>query len=212
MDESDKRVLTVIGNIGSGKSTLTPILTKVLGATAIDADDLFQTSDPFARRFLKDISRWGFTNEVWMTLARVQLIRSQIHKATTEWVVIDSGLVMSWVYTYGHFAAGKIDSDEWQLYQDLYSELTKDISLNAIVYLDYENDVLLDRIKKRGREYELEFYKKDYLDQITQGLQHYIETQSAAGKISKTNNPLIDFTKDTKNTKKEVLRLLQEII
>lgn len=165
------KTLTIIGNVASGKSTLMPILTKALKAHAVDADDLFQTRDPFAKPFLSDMSRWAFANEMWLTLERVKIMREALKPRGHRLTIVDSGLLMSWVYTYSHLLVGKISQDEWNLYHELYDELTDGMFANThVVKLSYSMDTLMSRLKKRGRDYELAFYTREYLGQLELGL------------------------------------------
>lgn len=165
------KTLVIIGNVASGKSTATQIITKKIKAGKIDADDLFQTSDPFAKIYLENMSRWALTNELWLTVERVKLIQESLKHSKKDLVVIDSGLLMSWVYTYGHYLNGVISSDEWKLYEDIYTRLCSEVLNKMIVVrLRYDLPVLMNRLKKRGRQYELEFYTPEYLDQIEKGL------------------------------------------
>lgn len=165
------KTLTIIGNVASGKSTLMPILVKSLPAHAIDADDLFQTSDPFSKPYLADMKRWAFANETWLTLERIKILRAELGKKKSGITVIDSGLLMSWVYTYSHFMVGNITEDEWNLYHALYDELTDGLFQNThVVKLTYSMDTLMERLKKRGRDYELAFYTREYLGQLELGL------------------------------------------
>lgn len=169
--KSKQKTLVIVGNIASGKSTATSIITKKLKAQKIDADNLFQTTDPFAKVYLENMSRWALTNELWLTVERVKLIHEALEKPKKDLVVIDSGLLMSWVYTYGHYLNGIISEDEWKLYEDLYTRLCKDVlSKMIVVRLKYDLPVLMKRLKKRARAYELEFYTEDYLSQIEKGL------------------------------------------
>lgn len=172
MSSKSRKITTIIGNIGSGKSTALPLIAEHLDAHTIQADDLFQTTDPFAKVYLGDMSRWAFANELWLTVNRVKLIKKELVTSKKEHCVIDSGLLMSWVYTYSHFMAGRISKAEWELYQELYDDYSRELLANsAVIFLDYSIPTLLKRIAKRGRGYELKFYTKQYLEELQQGLQ-----------------------------------------
>lgn len=170
-----KPTLTIIGNIAAGKSTLMPILTKKFDAEFVDADNLFQTSDPFATPYLADMKRWAFANELWLTYERVKLLKTA-KENQQGLLIIDSGLLMSWVYTYSHLLVGNITEDEWNLYKSMYDVLTQDLFSNThVIRLRYSMDTLMERLKKRGRDYELAFYTREYLAQIELGLSALIE-------------------------------------
>jgi deoxyadenosine/deoxycytidine kinase len=186
------KTLTIIGNIASGKSTLMPILTKALGARAIDADSLFQTQDPFAKPFLADMGRWAFANEMWLTLERIKIMREALKPNRHRLTIVDSGLLMSWVYTYSHLMVGKITEDEWNLYHDLYDELTEGMFRNThVVKLSYSMDTLMKRLKKRGRDYELAFYTREYLGQLEMGL------SALHKKLEEKNVKVMEINEDT---------------
>lgn len=163
--------VVIIGNIASGKSTAIDILVDCLHYDHIDADDLFQTSDPFAKDYLQDMGRWALTNELWLTLERVKMIRKHQSACKSKITLIDSGLLMSWVYTYGHFLNKIISKSEWKLYEEIFTELAGDaIKKCVVIRLRYSVPTLMKRLKKRGRGYELKFYTQQYLNQIEDGL------------------------------------------
>lgn len=167
------QILTIIGNVGAGKSSAMPILVNALQAMPLYADDLFQTTDPFAQLYLADTPRWAFANELWLTHQRANLLRSHLGNAdaTKQLTIVDSGLFMSWVYTYSHLLVKNITLAEWEFYQSLYDHFASEIWQDAkIVRLKYSHATLLKRIKQRGRDYELEYYTPEYLQQIESGL------------------------------------------
>lgn len=208
------KTLTIIGNVASGKSTLMPILVKSLGAHAVDADDLFQTSDPFAKPYLADMKRWAFANETWLTIERIKILRAELGKRKQGITIIDSGLLMSWVYTYSHLLVGNITDDEWNLYHTLYDELTDGLFKNThVVKLSYSMDTLMERLKKRGRDYELAFYTREYLGQLELGLSalHEKLTSKDVKVIEVTEEFVTDFENNPDDAKKIITHISAQI-
>lgn len=163
--------VSVIGNVGSGKSTALPILSENLAAEAVEADTFFQTTNPFAKDYLENMDRWAFTNELWMTFERFKMLSNL--RDPEKLKIVDSGLLMSWVYTYSHFLTGRITEDEWNLYRDIFEQLSQHVfnSHAAVVRLKYSVPTLLERIQRRGRDYELKYYTADYLTQLEEGIE-----------------------------------------
>jgi len=184
------KMLTGIGNVGAGKSSALEIVSKCLEAKSIDADNLFQTSDPFAKEFLKDTSRWALANELWLTNQRANLLRDELTKSKNQWLVVDSGLLMSWVYTYSHLLVGKMSLEEWELYEELFDKLSQGLESEVVLWLDYSLPTLLKRINKRGRDYEMEFYTKEYVEQLQLGIDALVE------RLVKTNVKLLGISED----------------
>lgn len=165
-----KHTITLIGNIGAGKTTTLPFVAKALDAEIIEADDLFQTLNPFRDVYLNNLKRWAFTNELWMAHKRVNLMKSAIEQSNKENIVIDSGLIMSWVYTKSHFLTGKMTTEEWAFFNELFTQWSKFSFKTTLIYLTAPIDVLMKRIQTRGRDYELELYTSTYLEQLERGL------------------------------------------
>ena len=165
------KMITVIGNIGSGKTTVTPLIAKKLKAKVVFADNLFQTVDPFRELYLNDLKRWALANELWLTLERVILVKKYLKQHKSHLLVIDSGLLMSWAYTHGHFLSGTMTPDEWQLYRRLFDKIAINLFTSSLVVaLECSVPSLMKRIKKRGRQFELKYYNPTYLKQIDKGL------------------------------------------
>lgn len=167
-----KTLITIIGNVGAGKSTLTHLLSKYFLYDLIEADDLFQTQNPFAKMYLSDMKAWAFKNEVWMTYHRVQLLMDKIRKMRTKHAFVDGGVLMNWVYAYSHNKAGNLAEIEWDLYKKIYDLIVKKLKKynQLVIYMNYSLDTLHKRIKKRGRSYELELYSREFLRNLDIGL------------------------------------------
>lgn len=176
------KMVTIIGNIGSGKTTLTPLIAKILKAREVMADNLFQTIDPFRELYLNDLKRWALANELWLTLERVILVKKYLKKYEGKKLVVDSGLLMSWAYTHGHYLSGIMTKDEWQLYRRLFDRVAIGLfSSSVVVALECSVETLMKRIKKRGRKFELEYYNPVYLSRINNGLEKLKEKLKRKG-------------------------------
>lgn len=204
--------LTIIGNIGSGKSSAAEILSKSLDIPMIDADTLFQTIDPFAKPYLKDIKRWAFTNELWLTVERAKLIGQQANP--DKFTIVDSGLLISWMYVFSHRRAKNITLREWKFFRELYDHFAENfMSKTAVVCLRYSLPTLMSRIEKRGREFELKYYTPEYIADLNKGL---IELEK---KLRKKRVPLLvirekavaDFV-EKKKDQKVLIQKTQEFL
>ena len=204
------QMITVIGNIGSGKTTVSPVIAKALKASHVDADNLFQTIDPFRELYLNDLRRWALANELWLTLERVILVKKYLKTVKQKLLVVDSGLLMSWAYTHGHYLAGTMTPEEWGLYRRLFDKIAINLfSSSLVVYLECPVPTLMKRIKKRGRGFELKYYNETYLKQIDNGLEKLKE------KLKRKKIKVISLTEDEvmldNSGKVEMLSALQKI-
>ena len=75
-----------------------------------------------------------------------------------------------------------MSADEWDLFDILFLDLTTDLLQDSsIIFLDYSLPTLMQRIKKRGRDYELEMYTDDYLAQLQKGLEALVSNLRKQG-------------------------------
>lgn len=185
------RLISIIGNVASGKTTSLPLVVKVVGGLAVKADEVFQKDNAFREDYLVDMRRWALANELFVMFERVKLMRSVLGRKLNKPFVVDGGLPMSWVYAYGHFVEGNLSKAEWGLYETLFNDFAGNIfSDSGVIYMGCGVETLLARISKRSRDYELEHYGKEYLDLINKGLDAFGE------KLKEHKVPLLSLTED----------------
>ena len=212
MTSKKPQFFTIIGNIGSGKSEAAKLISTTLKLPSIDADSLFQTVDPFAKNYLKDISRWAFTNELWLMVNRAKLIEEQAKPG--ELTVVDSGLLMSWMYGRAHRLAGEFTEKEWRFYKQLYNHFAQNfMSKTLVLRLKYAQKTLFERIKKRGREFELEYYTPEYIGGLEKGL------DALEKKLRRNDIPLLKITEknvpefvESKSGSKKLVKLVEKFL
>lgn len=158
------KFVTIIGNVGTGKSTLTDLVADAFPASKVPADSLFKIN-PFFPLAVQDRARWSLTSDMWFLLERVKMTREIPALLKISNVVVDSGLPMSYVYAHSRIGTGYFTNDEWKLYEELYNELfTNECLPDVVVYLHAPAEFLLERIQQRGREFEMKTYTAEYLD------------------------------------------------
>lgn len=188
--------ITVIGNVGSGKTTLTKLLAGRLPAKKIPADSLFRIN-PFFSLALKDRKRWSLASDLWFLYKRLELVRQVPRLLVKSHVIVDSGLLMSFVYTHSRLRDGYFSKDEWELYHSLYKELTvNEKSPDMVIYLQAPVAFLRKRIKERGRKFEIKNHSKDYLNNLNKSLKKVVKELKMQGtKVIAIKADKVDFVK-----------------
>lgn len=183
---SKNKLITIIGPIGSGKTTVSNFLSKELSLPLLDAD-LFE-QNPFLPGYIKDTPRWAFATELFFTIRRIKKLKNINRLLKKSSLVVDSGLIMSHqVYTKNHLVQGNMTAAEWDFFSEIIDDYQKTIpSPDIIVQLLTKPVTQLRRIKKRGRSFE-SGYTLEYLKQITDRLDEYtrsIQSQKTTTLIS----------------------------
>jgi len=133
------------GPIGAGKTTLSRLLADSLRATLIIED---VDGNEFLPDFYENRNQWAIPMQLWFLAARHRQLTSKL--PSTKPIVADYTFYKDAVF------AGMLLRDRGlRLYDYINSELAAGLVYpSLIVYLDANNDILMERIKKRGREYE----------------------------------------------------------
>lgn len=179
------KLITVIGNVGSGKSTLTRLLAKKLSATIVPADELYKIN-PFFPLAVKDRKRWSLASDLWFLRERVNLAKKYPQYLLKKNVVVDSGIPMSWVYANSRLKSGFFTRDEWNLYKNYYRVATANIRPpDIVIFLKAKVPFLMERIRKRGRSFEIKYFDQKYLASLEQSIEGFMKIQDRKTKIYK---------------------------
>jgi deoxyguanosine kinase len=183
--------VAIEGAIGAGKTSLAKLLAQKTDARLI----LEETEEnPFLPDFYKDKRRYAFQIQLFFLLSR--------HKQQQELFAMDlfHKKVVS-DYFFGKdriFASVNLDEREFLLYDKLLSMLEKDIPKpDLVIYLQSSSEVLLKRIKERGRSFEKEM-DLDYIRALNEAYNYYFfhYTQSP---LLVVNTDRIDFVHNEKD-------------
>lgn len=142
------RYIVVEGPIGVGKTTLAKRLAEDLGARAVleQADE-----NPFLRKFYDHPEKFAFQAQMFFLLGRYQ---QQKHLAQQD--LFSQGTVADYLFCKDKiFAEANLEGDELALYRQMFTLLDSRLPKpDLVVYLQARTDVLLERLRRRDRDYE----------------------------------------------------------
>ena len=161
-----KNYVAVEGVIGVGKTTLATLLAKKWGAhLKLEVVE----ENPFLAQFYADMRGNAFQTQLFFLLSR--------HKQQSELKQYD--LFMERVVSDYLFAKDRIfanitlDDNELALYKRLADLLERDIpSPDIVVYLQASVDVLMERIRRRGRDYERDM-SREYIETLNEAYNYF---------------------------------------
>ncbi len=186
--------IAVAGNIGSGKTTLTSLLSKHFGWDAHyeDADD-----NPYLNDFYNDMQRWSFNLQIYFLNTRFNQILSFRRSGKT--LVQDRTIYEdAFIFAPNLHAMGLMSTRDFENYFTLFSMLSSLIQPpDLVIYLRASVPTLVKQIQKRGRKYE-DNIRLDYLKRLNERYEAWIESYKM-GKmliVDVDNNNFIDKPED----------------
>ncbi len=161
--------ITVEGNIGVGKTTLTHLLAKHYNARLI----LEEFGDnPFLPKFYENPSQYAFPLELFFMAERYKQLKEMIHTKD----LFQSVTISDYVFTKCLlFAKVNLPEEEFRLYQKLFDIIHQQLSFpDILIYLHAPVQKLQSNIKKRNRSYEQNI-PDEYLFHIQETYTSYIK-------------------------------------
>ena len=160
----------IAGNIGSGKTTLTRMLSEHYGWTPkYEA----VTYNPYLEDYYKDIKRWSFNLEVYFLQQR---FKDVLEIASSDDVIIQDRTIFEGVYIFvaNNKAMGNLSDRDYETYIDLLKLMMSLVKApDLLIYLRSSVPHLVSQIQKRGREYEKSI-ELDYLEGLNNRYEQWI--------------------------------------
>jgi len=171
--ESGARYIAVEGPIGVGKTALARRLATEFGSELIleGVDD-----NQFLGKFYEDPARYALHAQLFFLLERYRQQQALDHRALAV-----RGAVADYLFAKDAIFAGvTLQEEELVLYRQVYQLLDAQIPKpDLVIYLEARPEILLERIKKRGREFERAI-DADYLARLTEAFRSFFYDYSEA--------------------------------
>ena len=151
--------VVVEGPIGVGKTTLAKRLAKSLGSNMLlEAAE----ENPFLEKFYENPRNAALPTQLYFLMQRTRQLKKLKQDDMFNPVRVADFLIQKDRL----FAEVTLDSDELDLYEQVYSNLTFDIRRpDLVVYLQAPVEVLLERINRRGIKHE-KWVEAAYLERL----------------------------------------------
>jgi deoxyadenosine/deoxycytidine kinase len=198
--------IAIAGNIGSGKTTLTGLLSKHFGWEAHYED---VDTNPYLSSFYEDMQRWSFNLQIYFLNSRFRQI-VEIRKSGKT-VIQDRT-----IYEDAHIFApnlhdmGLMTSRDFQNYRSLFELMSSFIQPpDLLIYLRADVPTLVRQIQKRGRDYENSI-RLDYLKSLNDRYEEWISSYNN-GKLLIVDVDNINFSDNPEDLGNIIEKVTAEI-
>ena len=212
------KVISIEGNIGSGKSTKVQDLKRFYEQKGrkdilfiqepVDTWDSVVDKDgtPILVNYYKDNKRFAFRLQMLAYISRLKLLRDAIKKGykyiiTERCVATDRNVFSKMLYD-----KGDIEQDEYIIYNKWFEEFITDVPIGAIVYIKADPDVCLERVNVRAREGEN--IPIEYLQECSKYHDEWIDKENVPKLVIDANR---DFNQNPES-REETLKMIDEFI
>ncbi|GER78419.1 MAG: deoxyguanosine kinase [Anaerolineaceae bacterium] len=165
-----KKFVVVAGNIGVGKSTLVGMLCARLGW-----EPFYESvaENPYLADFYRDMTAWSFHSQVFFLTHRLKAHHELSLRPSA--VIQDRSVYEdAEIFAQNLFLQGHIRPRDYQTYRELYETALRFLPPpDLVIYLRASVSTLLERITRRGRDYEQEI-APDYLSSLNQLYENWL--------------------------------------
>ncbi len=193
------KYIVIEGPIGVGKTSLANKL-----ALEWDADLILENIDdnPFLSKFYRNQHEVSFQTQLFFLLTRTRQVQGFKQKDIFSKVRVSDFMLQKDRL----FAQVSLNNEEYDLYDQIYSYMTVGIPKpDLLVYLQAPVNVLMQRIKKKGRDFE-KYINEDYLERLNLMYLKFFTSYDASSLLI-INAEDIDFL----NNKNDYENLLNKI-
>ncbi len=194
--------VAVAGNIGSGKSSFTTVLSHHFQCRAFY--EIVETN-PYLNDFYADMSRWSFQTQIYFLTKRFHSLQRILE--SKESIVQDRSIYEdAEVFARSLYLQGFMSERDYRTYCEHFEVLCEHIRTpDLMIYLRSDVSNLQDRIAKRGRPYERSM-SSDYVSYLNERYEEWFQRYHRGPSI------MIDVSKRDFLNRPEDLRTMISIV
>lgn len=197
--------LAIAGNIGSGKTTLTTLLSKhyKFEPHYEDVED-----NPYISDFYEDMQRWSFNLQIYFLNARYNtLLQLQKNKKN---IIQDRTIYEdAHIFAPNLHSMGLMSTRDFETYQKIFESISQTVKPpDLLVYLRASIPHLVNNIQKRGRDYE-DSIRLDYLRRLNERYEAWISSYKPKHLIIEVDN--LNFADNSEHLGSIITKIESEV-
>ena len=208
-------VIVVGGMIGLGKSSVAKILGEHFNSEvfyeSVDDNPLLplfysESEEEIQKR------RYPFLLQLYFLNTRFKSIKDALYHSNN---ILDRSIYEDWYFARKNMELGRISDLEMKIYEDLLNNMMEELkelpkkSPDLMVYLKGSFETVLDRIKLRGREFEIDDSLKEYYEYLWKDYDGWVENYYNASQVLIIDMDKMDVV-NSQEDRKELIRMVEE--
>ncbi len=160
------RIISIEGNIGSGKSTLVKNIQTLFKNRKIPEDKVLFLQEPvdvwntiqdndgstILEHFYKNQEKYGFSFQMMAYISRLSILKNAIKKYPNTTIITERSLYTDrYVFAKMLYDNKKIDDICYQIYLKWFDDFIDELPKHEFIYMKTHPEKCLERIKKRNR-------------------------------------------------------------
>lgn len=193
VEQDELKFISVAGNIGAGKSSLTGLLAKHFGW-----EPFYESVDdnPYLSDFYEDMRRWSFNLQIFFLSSR---FRHQKEMVARKGRFVQDRTIYEDVEIFAKnlHEMGLMSDRDYDNYQALFIEMTNYLKPpSLLIYIRAQVPTLVEQIQQRGRKYE-NTIRIEYLQRLNRLYEDWIDRYPHEKLIIDTDD--LDFVNDNED-------------
>jgi len=189
---SDEMLIVIGGMIGLGKTSVGDVLSEALGAKMYyeSVDDnpilpLYYTASAAET----EAKRYPFLLQLWFLNSRYKALKDAASHAQHGIAIADRSIYEDWYFAQTNYDLGRMNDLEFNIYTELLDNMMAEIkelpkkAPDLMIYLKGSFESVIERIKNRGRAFELDDALKDYYKLLWDKYDYWLENHYNHSKI-----------------------------
>lgn len=173
-DKPMNNIICMDGVVGVGKSTLGEILAEALGVEFFREPVL---NNPLLDKFYYDKKKYSFPLQIFFLNKRFEMIKKA---EKLEGCVMDRSIYGDIIFAKMLMEEGNMSKEEYDVYEELLYNMLEHIKKpRLMIYLETTVDNAIEKIKRRGREYE-QIVDRKYWEDLNRNYREYFESFNIA--------------------------------
>ena len=154
--------------VGAGKTSYMEMLSEEIKIPCFQEP---VQDNPLLDKFYYDRKRYAFPLQIYFLNRRFEMLKQASEVGAQR--LMDRSIYGDMIFAKLLYEEGNMEKDEYILYRDLLANMLDHVEApKLMIYLKIDTDTAIDRIKKRGREYEL-IVEREYWENLNKEYEDY---------------------------------------